>query len=52
MVKIALIFRAPGKRVMEEIRGGLMAQLAGRRGMMCCVLRGGTRKQGGEIRLE
>jgi MOSC domain-containing protein YiiM len=35
--------------LMEEIRAGLMAELAGRRGMMCRVLRGGTVKQGDEI---
>ena len=34
---------------MEEIRAGLMAELVGRRGMMCRVLRGGTVKQGDEI---
>lgn len=35
--------------LMEEIRAGLMAELVGRRGMMCRVLRGGTVKQGDEI---
>lgn len=35
--------------LMEEIRTGLMAELVGRRGMMCRVLRGGTVKQGDEI---
>jgi MOSC domain-containing protein YiiM len=35
--------------LMEEIRTGLMAELVGRRGMMCRVLKGGTVKQGDEI---
>jgi len=35
--------------LMEELRPGLMAELAGRRGMLCRVLRGGLLKQGDEI---
>jgi MOSC domain-containing protein YiiM len=31
---------------MEKIRAGLMAELQGRRGMLCRVLRGGVVKQG------
>jgi MOSC domain-containing protein YiiM len=32
--------------LMEKIRAGLMAELQGRRGMLCRVLRGGVVKQG------
>jgi MOSC domain-containing protein YiiM len=35
--------------LMEEIRAGLLAELQGRRGMLCRVLRGGTVKQGDAI---
>jgi MOSC domain-containing protein YiiM len=35
---------------MEHIRAGLMAELMGRRGMMCRVLRGGLVARGDEIR--
>ena len=35
--------------LMEDIRPGLMAELAGRRGMMCRVLRGGAVTQGDPI---
>jgi MOSC domain-containing protein YiiM len=35
--------------LMEEIRAGLMAELVGRRGMVCRVLKGGTVKQRDEI---
>lgn len=37
--------------LMEKIRAGLLAELAGRRGMMCRILKGGTVKQGDEIRV-
>lgn len=37
--------------LMEDIRPGLMAELVGRRGMMCRVLRGGTITQGDPIRI-
>jgi len=37
--------------LMEDIRPGLMMQLVGRRGMLCRVLRGGTVRQGDEIRV-
>ena len=36
--------------LMEHIRAGLMAELMGRRGMMCRVLRGGLVARGDEIR--
>jgi len=35
--------------LMEEIRAGLMEELAGRRGMLCRVVRGGKVKQGDAI---
>lgn len=35
--------------LMEEIRPGLMAALAGRRGMMCRVVKGGMLRQGDEL---
>lgn len=35
--------------LMEEIRAGLMEELAGQRGMLCRVLRGGSIKQGDAI---
>jgi MOSC domain-containing protein YiiM len=35
--------------LMEKIRAGLMAELQGRRGMLCRVLRGGVVKQGDAI---
>ena len=38
--------------LMEEIRAGLMAELQGRRGMLCRVLRGGEVKRGDSIELE
>ncbi len=38
--------------LMEEIRAGLMAELQGRRGMLCRVLRGGQVKTGDSIELE
>ncbi len=38
--------------LMEEIRAGLMAELQGRRGMLCRVLRGGQVKPGDSIELE
>jgi MOSC domain-containing protein YiiM len=38
--------------LMEEIRAGLMAELQGKRGMLCRVLRGGSVKQGDPIAIE
>jgi MOSC domain-containing protein YiiM len=38
--------------LMEEIRAGLMAELQGRRGMLCRVSRGGEVKRGDSIELE
>jgi len=38
--------------LMEEIRAGLMNELAGRRGMLCRVLRGGTVRQGEAIEVQ
>jgi MOSC domain-containing protein YiiM len=35
--------------LMEQIRTGLMTELAGRRGMMCRVTKGGTVRRGDEI---
>ena len=37
--------------LMEDDRPGLMAELLGRRGMVCRVLRGGTVTQGEQIRI-
>jgi len=38
--------------LMEEIRAGLMNELARRRGMLCRVLRGGTVRQGEAIEVQ
>jgi len=35
--------------LMEQVRTGLMNELAGRRGMLCRVIRGGTVRRGDEI---
>jgi len=35
--------------LMEQIRAGLMTELVGRRGMLCCVTKGGTVRRDDEI---
>ena len=37
---------------LEKLRAGLKEEMVSRRGMLCCVLRGGTVKQGDRIDLQ